>query len=127
VLDDDSDSPETSKVDATNGPTILFMPHCDLTLYERVLCVNWTLDRLENILFICNHFDDYLRNNSIRSLESAAPHVLQIAPGITSTPLPFSSDWPGAFNNTSVQFLSKEDASSVMQEKAEDAKSVRID
>ncbi|KAJ3812671.1 SRR1-domain-containing protein, partial [Lentinula lateritia] len=86
--------------------TIIFMPHCDLSLYESVLAANWSSSRLDKSLFICNHFDDYIQNNSIRSLEDKAPYLLNIAPNITSHPLPTSPDWPTAFNNTSVQFLS---------------------
>ncbi|KAF5392957.1 hypothetical protein D9757_001274 [Collybiopsis confluens] len=91
--------------DPVEAPTLFFMPHCDLLLYENVLCANWSLDHLCHILFICNTFGEYLQNNSARSLESKAPHLLKLAPRLTSTPLPPSPDWPGAFNNTSVQFL----------------------
>ncbi|KIK67752.1 hypothetical protein GYMLUDRAFT_155023, partial [Collybiopsis luxurians FD-317 M1] len=83
--------------DAVDGPTLLFMPHCDLTLYEDVLSTNWSLDHLGNILFICNTFAEYLQkygylllsipvsdqnififSSSTRSLEDKAPHLLKI-------------------------------------------------
>ncbi|KAJ4496803.1 SRR1-domain-containing protein [Lentinula lateritia] len=107
VLDCGSDTTDTCNITTDEEPTILFMPHCDLALYESVLAANWFSSRLNNSLFICNHLDDYIQNNSIRSLEDKAPHLLNIAPNITSRPLPTSPDWPSAFNNTSVQFLSK--------------------
>ncbi|KAJ3894177.1 SRR1-domain-containing protein [Lentinula edodes] len=109
VLDCGSDTTDTRiyNISTDEEPTMLFMPHCDLALYESVLAANWSSSRLNNSLFICNHFDDYIQNNSIRSLEDKAPHLLNIAPNITSYPLPTSPDWPSAFNNTSVQFLSK--------------------
>ncbi|GAW03189.1 SRR1-domain-containing protein [Lentinula edodes] len=109
VWDCGSDAKDTHicNIITDEEPTILFMPHCDLALYESVLSANWSLIRLKNSLFICNHFDDYIQNNSVRSLKDKAPHLLTIAPNITSHPLPTSPDWPSAFNNTSVQFLSK--------------------
>ena len=41
-------------------PTILYMPHCDLKLYEMVIRANWTLDGLCNIVFLANRFSDYV-------------------------------------------------------------------
>lgn len=66
-------SQETNGIDR---PTILFMPHCDLALYESVLSANWTLDRLENIIFICNHFDDYVQKSVTPSLVKAYVELL---------------------------------------------------
>jgi hypothetical protein len=39
---------------------MLFMPHCDRDLYEKILRVNWTVEQLQNILLIANHFGDYV-------------------------------------------------------------------
>ncbi|KAJ3982063.1 SRR1-domain-containing protein [Lentinula detonsa] len=121
VLDcESSDSSETHPIHKSaveeKGTTILFMPHCDLTLYESMLTTNWSVERLRSIVFICNHFDDYIQNNSIRTLESRAPHLLKIAPNVTSIPLPTSPDWPGAFNNTSVQFVTNENLDALVTE-----------
>jgi hypothetical protein len=41
-------------------PTILYMPHCDLKLYEMVIRANWTLEGLCNIIFLANRFSDYV-------------------------------------------------------------------
>ncbi|KAI9571509.1 SRR1-domain-containing protein [Boletus coccyginus] len=41
-------------------PTILYMPHCDLKLYEMVIRANWTLDGLCNVVFLANRFRDYV-------------------------------------------------------------------
>jgi hypothetical protein len=41
-------------------PTILFMPHCDMHLYENILKSNWTREAISNVLLIANHLHDYV-------------------------------------------------------------------
>ncbi|EGO21000.1 hypothetical protein SERLADRAFT_335274, partial [Serpula lacrymans var. lacrymans S7.9] len=41
-------------------PTILYMPHCDMDLYENIIRENWTREQLSNIIFIANRFSDYI-------------------------------------------------------------------
>lgn len=41
-------------------PTICFMPHCDLVIYENLLKANWSKERLPNILLVANRLADYL-------------------------------------------------------------------
>ncbi|KAF8810135.1 hypothetical protein BYT27DRAFT_7162283 [Phlegmacium glaucopus] len=90
---------------ALNVPTICFMPHCDLDLYESLLQSNWNRAQLSNIFLIGNHLEMYLENKSKRALESGSPCLLQIAPLLDCRPLPASDSWPTAFNNISVHFL----------------------
>lgn len=40
-------------------PTIFFMPHCDLKLYEIVLRANWSRQHLCSMVFLANSFGDY--------------------------------------------------------------------
>lgn len=39
--------------------TIVFMPHCDLQLYENLLRENWTRERLSNVVLIANRLSEY--------------------------------------------------------------------
>lgn len=41
-------------------PTIVFMPHCDLQLYENLLCENWKKERLSQVVLIANRLSEYL-------------------------------------------------------------------
>lgn len=88
-------------------PTICFMPHCDLHLYETLLRSNWNTAQLSNMFLVGNHLKAYLENNSKGELESSSPCLLQIAPLLDSRPLPPSDVRPTAFNNISAQFLSR--------------------
>jgi len=87
-------------------PTMLYMPHCDLKLYEMVIRANWTLDGLCNIVFLANRFSDYVDNNAASKLEKESPCLLRLVPFVECRPLPTSEAFPSAFNNLSVQYVS---------------------
>ncbi|KAF9818892.1 hypothetical protein IEO21_02430 [Rhodonia placenta] len=44
---------------AVDEPTIVFMPHCDLHLYENLFRENWTQARLPNLVLIANRLSEY--------------------------------------------------------------------
>ncbi|KAI0637181.1 SRR1-domain-containing protein [Trametes polyzona] len=87
------------------SPTIAFMPHCDLHLYESLLRENWSSAGLRNILLIANRLSEYTENIPSRKLASEHPCVARLAPDLTSRPLHPCAPFPTAFNNTSIQFL----------------------
>jgi hypothetical protein len=41
-------------------PTICFMPHCDIDIYENLLQANCSKEKLSNILLVANRLADYL-------------------------------------------------------------------
>ncbi|KAJ8699780.1 hypothetical protein PTI98_002868 [Pleurotus ostreatus] len=43
------------------GPTLFFMPHCDLSLYENILRANWTPQRLARLVLVANNLSDYIQ------------------------------------------------------------------
>ncbi|CAG8590354.1 2186_t:CDS:2 [Paraglomus brasilianum] len=49
-------------------PTLFFMPHCPLSLYDNVLSANWEKHRLEQLIMIGNRFDFY-EESHLTSLE----------------------------------------------------------
>ncbi|RDB24040.1 SRR1-like protein [Hypsizygus marmoreus] len=86
-------------------PTICFMPHCDMELYENILKANWSSEQLSNLLFVANRLADYIDSNPTHKLQSRVPCILHLAPSLQCYPLPATTVWPTAFNNTSVQFI----------------------
>lgn len=86
-------------------PTIFFMPHCDLKLYEIVLRANWSRQHLCSMVFLANSFGDYFDHNPMSKLEREAPCLTRIRPIVESRPLPTSVAFPTAFNNLSVQYV----------------------
>ncbi|KIJ69354.1 hypothetical protein HYDPIDRAFT_105955 [Hydnomerulius pinastri MD-312] len=59
-------------------PTILYMPHCDLKLYEMVIRANWTYERLYEILFLANRFGDYIDNNPASKMARESPCLTRL-------------------------------------------------
>jgi hypothetical protein len=44
---------------ATGPGTVAYMPHCDLSLFERFLRDNWFPERLSDIILVGNNLSDY--------------------------------------------------------------------
>ncbi|KAI0361882.1 hypothetical protein OH77DRAFT_1440886 [Trametes cingulata] len=86
------------------SPTIVFMPHCDLHLYENLLRENWSRTHLANVLLIANRLSEYAESIPSRKLASEHPCVARLAPYLTSRPLRPCTAFPTAFNNTSIQY-----------------------
>ncbi|KAF6764769.1 hypothetical protein DFP72DRAFT_869208 [Ephemerocybe angulata] len=88
-----------------SAPTLCFMLHCDMELYEAILKANWDRDRIRNLVLIGNSLTDYLDRNPSRSLQNSVPCLYRIAPHLESRPLSASRQWPTAFNNTCIQYF----------------------
>ena len=49
-----------SAVYPLSEPTIVYMPHCDLPLYENILRANGSRDRLGRLVLIANRLSEYI-------------------------------------------------------------------
>ncbi|OCH95619.1 hypothetical protein OBBRIDRAFT_788168 [Obba rivulosa] len=90
---------------ALDAPTIAFMPHCDLQLYENLLRANWTRTALPRVVLIANRLSEYADSMPARKLSAEYPCVARIAPHLTAHALPPWAAQPTAFNSTSVQYV----------------------
>ncbi|KAH9484029.1 SRR1-like protein [Psilocybe cubensis] len=88
-------------------PTICFMPHCDIELYDTLLRANWNKEGLSNLFLLGNQLQEYLDNKPASVLETSVPFLLRAAPALDSQPFPIASAWPTAFNNMSAQCVSQ--------------------
>ena len=63
------------------SPTLVFMPHCELDLYENLLRANWTSSRLPNVLLVANALSDYAERcvRAPRALMPLVPRPLSLA------------------------------------------------
>ncbi|GLB35380.1 putative SRR1 [Lyophyllum shimeji] len=95
-------------------PTLCFMPHCDLALYENIIRANWSKTRLPNLVLVANRLADYVESNPRHQLETKAPFLLNLAPTLQCHPFPASRPWPTAFNNTALQHAGGEDVYEIM-------------
>ncbi|KAH9934876.1 SRR1-domain-containing protein [Fomitopsis serialis] len=104
------------------APTVAFMPHCDLQLYENLLRENWSgagphaaadADAgagLSNLVLISNRLSDYAESVPARKMSVEHPCVWRLAPYLVSRNLPACAAYPTAFNNTAVQYARVGDA-----------------
>ncbi|KAG9318518.1 hypothetical protein JVU11DRAFT_609 [Chiua virens] len=88
-------------------PTMLYMPHCDLKLYEGVLRANFTSNSLCNVIFIANRFQDYVDNNAVTKLERECPFLMGLVPFVECLPILTSKPFPTAFNNLALQYVTR--------------------
>lgn len=97
--------PDTDGKHAVDRPTILYMPHCDLKLYENIIGANWTEEELGRMIFVANRFSDYTDNNPRSKLEIESPNLMRLVPHLECHPFPTLESFSSAFNNISVQHI----------------------
>lgn len=97
--------PDTDAKRQVERPTILYMPHCDLELYENIIGANWSEENLRRIIFVANRFSDYADNNPRSKLEIESPCLIRLVPHLQCHPLPTLQLFSSAFNNLSVQYV----------------------
>lgn len=99
--------PDTDGKLAVERPTILYMPHCDLKLYENIVGANWSEEQLARIIFIANRFSDYTDNHPQSKLETECPCLMRLVPHLEGRPFPTLECFSSAFNNISVQHVTR--------------------
>ncbi|KAJ7899968.1 SRR1-domain-containing protein [Mycena olivaceomarginata] len=77
-----------------DAPTVLWMPHCDLDLYESILATNWSREQLGYMVLISNRLGDYVDSNPRRKLETRAPCLLRLEGVMQCCVLPDSPAFP---------------------------------
>ncbi|KAF7304668.1 Translation machinery-associated protein 20 [Mycena kentingensis (nom. inval.)] len=98
-----------------DAPTILWMPHCDLELYENVLSANWSHDKLAFMTLIANRLGDYVDSNPMARLQKRAPRLVRIADVLECRPLPAPSAWTTAFNTIAIQWVAEASVSDLFE------------
>ncbi|KAJ7109211.1 SRR1-domain-containing protein [Mycena epipterygia] len=88
-----------------DSPTILWMPHCDLELYENVLRANWSREQLPYVILISNRLGDYVDSNPKHKLETRAPCLLRLESVMDCNLLPVSTACTTGFNTIAIQSI----------------------
>ncbi|EIW84975.1 hypothetical protein CONPUDRAFT_117312 [Coniophora puteana RWD-64-598 SS2] len=88
-------------------PTILYLPHCDLWLYERIVRENWSPVQLGRVVFIANRFKDYVDNIPAAKMNKQYPCLTRFVPMLEAVAIPASVAYPTAFNSLAIQFVNK--------------------
>ncbi|KAJ7285679.1 SRR1-domain-containing protein [Mycena rebaudengoi] len=87
------------------APTILWMPHCDMDLYENVLRANWSCEQLRCAILVSNRLGDYIDSNPRYKLEKRVPCILRIEEYTDCYLLPVSTAFTTAFNSIAIQSI----------------------
>jgi len=102
----DNDSGMGHQIDQVSK-VLFFMPHCNVSLYNNILCTNWTRNQLGRIVFLGNSFANYID----RLPESKGKCIRAILPYITQIPFPpleRNSCCEKAFSDTTIQYFTDE-------------------
>jgi len=94
-------------------PTIAYMPHCDLQLYENLIHENWSIDRMSRVLLIANRLGEYVDSIPSHKLAADFPCISRLAPLLTSRPLPPCASHSNAFTNLAIQYVRPQDLAAV--------------
>ncbi|KAH6811269.1 sensitivity to red light reduced protein [Perilla frutescens var. hirtella] len=90
-------------------PTMFFMPHCEVELYNNLLEANWEVDQLNRLIIFGNSFGEYEHHASLFKSSAVAKsrkHVLGIRSFTEELRVNTSSNDFRAFNCTSWHFFS---------------------
>ncbi|KAM7491167.1 hypothetical protein LguiA_034088 [Lonicera macranthoides] len=92
------------------SPTLFFMPHCEVELYENLLEANWRGDMLNQIVLFGNSFETYAQELSVfnkLSVGGSRKHIMAIRRFVKEFEVNIvSDDYYRAFNGSSFHFPS---------------------
>lgn len=96
------------KVDLDSSKlTIIYSPHCPKQLTNNLLWKNWSLNTLQNIIYIGNSFGNILSSTPSRYLEADAKFIVKIQPFTEEIYIENSYKFSDIFNDTSIHIFSK--------------------
>lgn len=73
---------------AVQCPTLFYMPHCCLELYNNMLWANWGPASLKRIAFIGNNLSSYAEALTDRQMQTRCRYVAAVQPFVTRTVVP---------------------------------------
>lgn len=85
--------------------TVAYMPHCDLTLFERFLGDNWSPRIIPNIILVGNNLSDYAESIPSQKFSTVYPCVANLVPHLHSWTIPAPDSLLPAFSSVSVQTI----------------------
>lgn len=88
-------------------PTLFFMPHCEVELYNNLMQANWSADSLKHIALFGNSFDAYKHASELNgSIVHSAKHLLAATEFVDEFKVEIvSDDFFRAFHDSSWHFF----------------------
>lgn len=92
----------------TNSLTLIYSPHCPKQLTNNLLWRNWTVERLEKIIYVGNSFTNLLQSTPSRFLNIDAKFIVKIQPLTREIVLENKFKYTDIFNDTSIHTFPSE-------------------
>lgn len=86
-------------------PTIFWMPHCPLGLYDNLIESNFSYGKLEKIMIIGNNFGSYHDRLRIADLAKKAPYVSWIFPYMDISCIKEREQWIVEFSDVAIHLV----------------------
>lgn len=83
-------------------PTIFYLPHCPKQITNNLLSTNWSLERIQNLVLICNSFKSIIVSTPERFLRPNAHYILEINPFTSETEIENNFRFSDIFNDFSI-------------------------
>ncbi|KAK9090995.1 hypothetical protein Sjap_024172 [Stephania japonica] len=90
-------------------PTVFFMPHCEVALYDNLVLANWKVEHLNQMVIFGNSFrsyENYISESMNSTLSESMKHVLAVLKFSTEMKVEtISDDYFKAFHDSSWHFF----------------------
>ncbi|XP_008847246.2 SRR1-like protein [Nannospalax galili] len=86
-------------------PTVFYMPHCGMALYNNLLWSNWSTAALSRTVIIGNSFRSLEERLLTRILQKSYPYIAKILKGLKELALPQTPQYMDTFNDMSVHWF----------------------
>jgi hypothetical protein len=83
-------------------PTLFYMVHCSMTMYNNLLWANWSEKQLHNVVLVGNPLSSYHLRLPVKQLIKQAYYIHQILPLCIEFPMPTSFHRDNVFNDTAI-------------------------
>lgn len=88
--------------------SLFYLPHCPKQITNNLLYSNWNVERLKNLILICNSFNKIIASTPERFLRPNAHYLLEIHPFTSEIELENSYKFNDIFNDFSIHTFAEE-------------------
>lgn len=96
--------------------TLFYLPHCPKQITNNLLFSNWNIERLKNLVLICNSFKSIIESTPERFLRPNAHYLLEINPFVEELQLDNNYKFNDIFNDFSILTFTSEKLNETPQE-----------
>ena len=91
-----------------NEVTLAYFPHCPHELTDSFIGVNWSVEKLQKIVLLCNSFERFTTSEPTRVIEERTPFIARITDYTDIKEVKNSYRFQDVFNDTAVHWFKGE-------------------